>query len=221
MTDDDGTSGPTTADGRTPGTRGQATRQRLLEETASVLRDVPYRDLAVVDIARAAGTSAATFYQYFGSVEEAVLVLAADVVVDGTERLVPRVGGGAWRGRAGVDAAAGVVDEFLAFYRDHRPVLRVMDLGTEEGDARFQQVRSRLFIAFTDALTARVAAEIEMGRHPPGAEPRSIAGAMTSMLAHVAAHQYGFETYGIRLGDTRTAMARILFTTVTGGPPPT
>lgn len=221
MTDPDGAAGPMAADGRTPGTRGRATRQRLLDETACVLRDVPYRDLAVVDIARAAGTSAGTFYQYFGSVEDAVLDLAAEVVADGTDRLVPTVDGPAWRGVAGAAAAAGVVDEFLAFYRDHRPVLRVMDLGTEEGDARFQQVRSRLFIAFTDALTVRVEAEIDAGGHPPGAEPRSIAGAMTSMLAHVAAHQHGFESHGIAMGDTRAAMARILFTSVCGGPPPT
>lgn len=217
----DGAAAPITADGRTPGVRGRATRQRLLEETAAILHEVPYRDLAVVDIARAAGTSAATFYQYFGGVEAAVLALAAEVVAEGSKRLLPLVEGGPWRSRDGAAASAAVVDEFLAFYRDHRPVLRVMDLGTEEGDPHFQQVRGHLFIAFTDGLTERVTREIDDGRHPSGAEARSIAGAMTSMLAHVAAHQHGFEFHGIRMSDTRDAMARILFTTVTGGPPPT
>jgi AcrR family transcriptional regulator len=196
--------------------RGRATRQRLLDETATALRGVPYRDLAVVDIARAVGTSSATFYQYFGGVEQAVLTLAADVVTEGTERLVPLVQGAPWRGAEGLTAATAVVEEFLAFYRDHRPVLRVMDLGTEEGDPHFQQVRGRLFIAFTDTLAERVAREIEAGHHPDGAEARSLAGAMTSMLAHVAAHQYGFEFHGIRMTDTTDAMARVLFTTVTG-----
>ena len=37
------------------------------------------RDLRVVDIARAVGTSPATFYQYFRDVEEAVLALAEEV----------------------------------------------------------------------------------------------------------------------------------------------
>lgn len=210
---------PVAADGRTPGARGQATRRRLLDETALLLGSGSYRDLTVVDVTRAAGTSAATFYQYFGGVEEAVLALAEEVVADGTARLVPTVEGEPWGGERGREAAAAVVDEFLAFYRDHRPVLRVMDLGTEEGDIRFQQVRGRLFIAFTDALTARVAAEIERGHHPEGAEPRSVAGVMTSMLAHVAAHQEGFETHGIAPGDTRRALAGVLFTTVTGGRP--
>ena len=44
---------------------------------------------------------------------------------------------------------------------------------------------------------------------------------MTSMLAHVADHRYGFEAYGIRTADVRQTMGRILFTTVTGRQPPT
>jgi hypothetical protein len=43
---------------------------------------------------------------------------------------------------------------------------------------------------------------------------------MTSMLAHVADHRWGFESYGIRTADVRVTMARILFTTITGRRPP-
>ena len=60
------------ADGRVPGRRGRATRQRLLERTAEMLETSSYRDLKVVDIARGAGTSPATFYQYFPEVESAI-----------------------------------------------------------------------------------------------------------------------------------------------------
>ena len=67
------------ADGRVPGRRGRATRQRLLEQTAEMLRTSSYRDLKVVDIAREAGTSPATFYQYFPDVESAILVLAEEM----------------------------------------------------------------------------------------------------------------------------------------------
>ena len=58
MTEPGRSGGPVAADGRTPGTKGRATRQRLLEKTAETLQDVAYRDLAVVDIARAVDTSA-------------------------------------------------------------------------------------------------------------------------------------------------------------------
>ena len=41
------------SDGRVPGRRGMATRQRLLECTGRMLRSSAYRDIKVVDIARA------------------------------------------------------------------------------------------------------------------------------------------------------------------------
>ena len=48
------------ADGRRPGRRGLATRQKLLDCTATMLGAGSYRELKVVDIARSAGTSPAS-----------------------------------------------------------------------------------------------------------------------------------------------------------------
>jgi Tetracyclin repressor-like, C-terminal domain len=96
-------------------------------------------------------------------------------------------------------------------------VVRVMDLATNEGDARFHQIRSRLFTRFNEVLSQRVSQERTVG---DDVDPRATAGAMTSMLAHVADHRYGFESYGIRTADVRTAMGRILYSTVTGRPAP-
>ena len=71
------------ADGRVPGRRGRATRQRLLECTRDMLTTTSYRDVKVIDIAREAGTSPATFYQYFADVEAAILVLAEEMAQQG------------------------------------------------------------------------------------------------------------------------------------------
>jgi hypothetical protein len=46
------------------------------------------------------------------------------------------------------------------------------------------------------------------------------AGVLVSMLAHVAAHRYGFEFWGIRTDDTRRSISRIIFTTITTQKPP-
>jgi len=208
---------PRAADGRVPGRRGLATRARLLDHLTELLASGSYRDVRVVDIARAAGTSPATFYQYFADVEEAVLALAEDVARAGNDDLVPLVEGPRWRGQAGYEAALAVVDGYLRFWDAHGAVVRVMDLATTEGDARFHRIRSRMLSRFNEALAERVAQERPVG---DGLDPRATAGAMTSMLAHVADHRYGFESYGIRTGDVREAMARILFTTVTGRKPP-
>src|SRR5258708_4193522 len=65
-----------TVDGRVAGRRGQATRTRLLECLAELLASTSYRDVTVIDVARQAGTSPATFYQYFPDIQTAVAELA-------------------------------------------------------------------------------------------------------------------------------------------------
>ena len=91
-----------------------------------------------------------------------------------------------------------LVDAFLRFWDDHRPVLRVVDLATDEGDRRFQRIRVHLLNDITNALAEVVRGAQADGRPPTGLDPMASAGILVSMLAHVAAHQYGFEFWGIR-----------------------
>jgi len=207
------------ADGRLPGRRGQATRQRLLECTRDMLRATSYRDLKVVDIAREAGTSPATFYQYFGDVEAAILVLAEEMTQQG-RRFSGLVRTNSWKGRAGYEGALDLADEFIRFWDEHQSVLRVVDLATEEGDGRFANVRTHLLNDLNNTLADTLDEMKQAGRHPDEVEPLATAGVLVAMLAHVSAHRYGFEFWGVRTADLRTAMARIIFWTVTGTKPP-
>src|SRR4051794_14072283 len=195
------------ADGRVPGRRGRATRQRLLECSREMLTATSYRDVKVIDIAREAGTSPATFYQYFADVEAAILVLAEEMAQQGAH-LTEIITEGSWSG-ADAEATAGrLVDAFLQFWDEHRPVLRVMDLATDEGDGRFQKIRVRLLNDITKAL-ADVARQAQVsGALPKDLDPMASAGILVSMLAHTAAHQYGFEFWGIRTAKLRQSMAR-------------
>jgi AcrR family transcriptional regulator len=207
------------ADGRVPGRRGRATRQRLLECTRDMLTTTSYRDVKVIDIARDAGTSPATFYQYFADVEAAILVLAEEMAQQG-QHLTGIITRGSWRGRGAYDTALALVDEFLSFWDDHRPVLRVMDLATDEGDRRFQKIRVRLLNDITNALADVVRASQTDGRLPGSIDPMASAGILVSMMAHTAAHQYGFEFWGIRTAALRDSMARQVSWGVTGIKPP-
>jgi AcrR family transcriptional regulator len=211
---------PRAADGRVPGRRGLATRQRLLECTTEMLEAGSYRDLKVIDIAREAGTSPATFYQYFADVEAAILVLAEDMAREGGATLPEIVRAGTWRGKGGYERAGDLVDGFLDFWEAHRSVLRVVDLATEEGDQRFRQIRTRLLATVTDALAEAYAPFREEGRHPPDLDPRAVAGSLVAMLAHVAQHRYGFEFWGIKTAGVREAMARQVYWGITGQKPP-
>jgi AcrR family transcriptional regulator len=203
------------ADGRVPGRRGRATRQRLLECTRDMLTTTSYRDVKVIDIARDAGTSPATFYQYFADVEAAILVLAEEMAQQG-QHLTAIITDGAWDGDDAMATALALVDAFLAFWDDHRPVLRVMDLATDEGDARFQKIRVRLLNDITKALADVTRHAQAGGGLPRSLDPMAVAGSLVSMLAHTAAHQYGFEFWGIRTAKLREAMARQVSWSVTG-----
>lgn len=185
-----------------------------------MLRTRTYRDLKVVDIARDAGTSPATFYQYFPDVESAVLVLAEEMALQGS-RFSQIVRDTRWRGRNGYDGAEALADEFFAFWEEHQAVLRVVDLGTEEGDARFRKIRTRLLNEVTNALTEAVAQMKADGRHPDVVDPAAMGAVLVSMLAHVAGHRYGLEFWGIRTAELRTAMARIVYWAISGQKPPT
>jgi AcrR family transcriptional regulator len=206
------------SDGRVPGRRGRATRQKLLDQTAEMLRTTSYRDLKVIDIARGAGTSPATFYQYFGDVEAAILLLSEEMAHD-SERLVEMIQQGEWGGEAGYDTALTFADEFIRFWDEHRPVLRVVDLSTDEGDRRFRNVRVRWLNNLTKAFAAVTETFQSQGQNQ-GVDAMANAGVLVTMIANVAAHHYGFEFWGIPTADVRVALARHTYWGVTGQQPP-
>jgi len=199
-----------TTDGRVPGRRGRATRDRLLGCTAELLTSTPWRSIKVIDIARRAGTSPATFYQYFENVEQAILVLAEELM-EGAALLAELVDGD-WTEDASWATALSVVGGFMDYWEENRSVFRVVELATEEGDLRFQGLRVRAL----NAVTVTLARVIAGGGSPAGTEPMAVAATLISMLAHVAAHRYGFEFWGIRTTAMVDSQARVLHWAVTG-----
>src|ERR1700733_7771370 len=105
-----------TTDGRIPGQRGQQTRQRLLDATVELLTTTSWRSVKVTDIARRARTSPATFYQYFGNVEQAIRVLAEGMVDQAT--LLSELVGGDWSDEASWETALTVTEAFLTYWED-------------------------------------------------------------------------------------------------------
>jgi AcrR family transcriptional regulator len=205
-------------DGRVPGRRGMATRQRLLECTSAMVKANAYRDVKVVDIAREAGTSPATFYQYFADVESAVLALAEQLGDEG-QRFADVIASTTWRGADGFDAANELDGDYLQFWEDHRPVLKVNDMATSEGDVRFRTIRTSFLAATAQALREAIAQMQHDGRHPDALDPAAMSGVLVSMLANVAAHRRGLEDWGVEAGALRDAMARIIFWAVSGQKP--
>lgn len=205
-------------DGRVPGRRGMATRRRLLECTAEMVQRNAYRDVKVVDIARAAGTSPATFYQYFPDVESAVLSLAEELTNEG-KRFADVVSSTTWRGVEGFDAANELAGAYLRFWDEHRPILKVIDLATSEGDVRFRNLRASFLADTAQALRDAIAHMQADGRHPDTMDPAAMSGVLVSMLANVSAHRRGLEDWGVGPDALQDAMARVIFWAVSGQKP--
>ncbi|MEV5377016.1 TetR family transcriptional regulator [Streptosporangium nondiastaticum] len=207
-----------TVDGRVAGRRGQATRQKLLDCLSEMLSSSPYRDVKVIDVARKAGTSPATFYQYFPDVEGAVLEIAEEMAKEGAG-LTALVAGRSWVGKSGWQAAEELVDGFLGFWRKHDAILRVVDLGAAEGDKRFYKIRMKILNAVTSSLTDSVKELQSKGKLDKDVNPAAIAGSLVAMLAAVASHQKGFQSWGVKQAELKPNLALLVHLGITGKKP--
>lgn len=207
-----------TVDGRVAGRRGQATRQKLLDCLSEMLSSSPYRDVKVIDVARKAGTSPATFYQYFPDVEGAVLELAEQMATEGAA-LTELLEGRSWAGKAGWQTAQGLVDGFLEFWRKNDAILRVVDLGAAEGDKRFYKLRMKILNSVNNSLADAVAELQAKGRVDKDVNPAAVAGSLVAMLAAVASHQKGFSSWGVKQAELKPNLALLVHLGVTGRKP--
>jgi AcrR family transcriptional regulator len=204
-----------TAAGRIPGSRGRATRDRLVESARQLLETTPYRELSLASIAREAGTSPATFYQYFEDLGAVALVLAEEMLAQGQE-LVALVQEGDWETDASSRTAIDFVDRFSAFWEENRSVIRLVELLSEEGDRRFQRVRKRIVFNVTEALADAI--RKYSPESPVPFDPMAAAVALVSMLAHVATYVNELPFWSIEPNDTKHYIAYSLHWTVVRRP---
>ncbi|MCZ9341186.1 TetR/AcrR family transcriptional regulator [Streptomyces sp. TRM76130] len=207
-----------TVDGRVAGRRGQATRQKLLDCLSEMLSSSPYRDVKVIDVARRAGTSPATFYQYFPDVEGAVLEIAEQTAADAAG-LTALVQGRSWAGRGGWQTAQELVDGFLEFWRKNEAILRVVDLGAAEGDKRFARLRTKTLSSVNGSLAESVAELQSKGKVDKDVHPAAIAGSLVAMLSAVASHQKGASAWGVKQAELKPSLALLVHLGVTGKKP--
>ncbi|MBO8186554.1 TetR family transcriptional regulator [Streptomyces spirodelae] len=207
-----------TVDGRVAGRRGQATRQKLLDCLSEMLSSSPYRDVKVIDVARRAGTSPATFYQYFPDVEGAVLEIAEAMAKEGAG-LTELVAGRSWVGKAGRQTAEDLVEGFLTFWRKNDAILRVVDLGAAEGDKRFYKIRMKILNSVNNSLADAIKDLQSRGKVDKEINAAAVAGSLVAMLASVAGHQKGFQSWGVKQSELKPSLTLLVHLGVTGKKP--
>lgn len=182
----------------------------------------PYRDVRVIDVARKAGTSPATFYQYFPDVEAAVLEIAEGTVRESAE-LSELLAGRSWTGQAGRRTAEELVEGILDFWRKHDAILRVIDLGAAEGDRRFVRMRTRVHGAvvkpLADAIEEQRARGRGAARGDKEAAATAVAGCVAAMLAAVAQQTKSLQALGAKQTDLKPALDLLVHLGVTGRKP--
>jgi len=191
------------------GPRALRTRERLLRTTAELLAERGLRDLAVVEVARRAGTSPATFYQYFGGALEATLELAELASRD----LEPLVAGleGSFEGDAGLNRARAFVADFFALWERHRAVWRVRNHSAEEGDSRFRRVRRKALRPLLD----RLAQALPDSGDTEGVHPYAVAAALATILESLGAYGPELERFDVDRDALIETASRILVDTIT------
>ncbi|MEE2703097.1 MAG: TetR family transcriptional regulator [Myxococcota bacterium] len=200
--------------GRVLGPKALQTRERLLGATDDLLSKRSLRELRVVDIARKAGTSPATFYQYFRDVEDAVLLLA-EQADDEMPALVEQLEA-AWSGADRLERARGVVDGFIRHWDSHRAILRVRNLAAEEGDRRFRRTRRKALGPVLEGLAGQIESFQRQGKVGSEIHPQAAAAALAAFLERLASYHSELEGLGIAREDLVDTCARILVQTVTG-----
>lgn len=183
-----------------------------------MLSTSPYRDIKVIDVARRAGTSPATFYQYFPDVEGAVLKIAEDTAKE-SGSLTELVADRSWGGKSGRQTAEGLVDGLLTFWRRNDAILRVIDLGAAEGDKRFYRIRMRILNSVTNSLTESIEEQQSKGRVDKEVSAPAMAGALVTMLSAVADHHKSFQTWGVKQADLKPTLTHLVHLGVTGRKP--
>jgi AcrR family transcriptional regulator len=192
--------------------KGQEKRQRLVEATDTLLRTQPLAQLRAADIARAAATSLPNFYLYFDGVIDAVLAAVQQVRM-GDDAVIGLVDV-AWPADEVDVRAREFVFAYLAYWREHAPLLRVRSMLVAEGDLRFVEAEEAASLRVLKALSARLA----QGRPSVGHAP-STAGVMLAMLDRLAAYLPGVSNaFGVTTERLIEAAGAVLADTVRGGP---
>lgn len=192
--------------GRRLGAKGQRTRQQLIDATVALLETHGLRDVSVVDVARAAQTSPATFYVYFKGVPEAVLAAleSAGQSSPELESIIARD----WLAPGAAEAALAFVECYTGIWNRNRTIFVVRNLAAEEGDARFYEARMTQARPMMDAISEQVIRAQAAGRTPAQLSPRSCAGTVLMILERLSAiGPMSSHSEGVGYADLKAAAA--------------
>lgn len=194
--------------GQAMGRKGLQTRRRLIDATVAQLENNRLRDLRVADIARAAGTSTATFYVYFPDVADAALA-ALEELTQSTPELLALIEADWSIGDPQIRAQR-IVDCYGDLWADHHALFRVRNLAADEGDGRFRASRENSIRGVLAAGASAIRRAQQAGWAAPKLDPIATFGVLIAMLERFAAVQHYYRYSGVERRHMTVAAAHMM-----------
>lgn len=201
-------SGAMNKQGQRLGRKGAETRMRLMKAAERLLHTHSPVQLTAVAIAKAAGTSTATFYMYFDDVREILIALAASTVQDMQNVLA--VLEEDWEPNAVEEHAARLAEAYYQFWDLHRPVLRYRNLEADRGDPAFDKLRAEGYYPFIEGLATRILELCPAEVRPSRGDARALASVLYAALEYQAAVEPEAVHRTVGLKRMKASQARVI-----------
>lgn len=205
--------------GQILGRKGQETRQRLMAATRKLLASSSPVDLTAVAIAKAAGTSSASFYMYFDDVPDVLYSLSelAGAEMAGVADLLDTP----WNSQAFEAKATQLIETLNDVWSRHREVLRYRNLEADRGNPRFEELRMNTYIPFIERFAQLILSLNPVTSKRRKADAYAEATVLHAAMERLAAVDPGVVERGLGAKRLTAAMARIIAQTVTAPLPDT
>lgn len=171
--------------GQRLGTKGERTRQRIMDGLVGILQSKHLWEISVAEICGKCGIAPTNFYTYFNGVEDVMLAVATDVS-EGWPR-IERYLDGNWSGRRGVMQARRLVEEAIAYWREHHAVLNVINLMADDRHPAFSRLRVLRLRPVHKAMEATIRQAQQEGRLSKRLHARMASFSAASIVEGVSA----------------------------------
>jgi AcrR family transcriptional regulator len=175
--------------GQVIGRKGHTTRSKLLAATRRLLEKYgQVGEIRVSEIVSIAKVSQASFYSYFSDIDDAVLEVVHEV--SELNPSVTAILSEPWAFEEIYEKCYLVAERYMAFWRDHDPILWARNVEADKMNHRFFQEKLRTILPLQYALANKIR-EHHSGadRFGPGLDSMSIAVVLVAAIERLASVQ--------------------------------
>jgi AcrR family transcriptional regulator len=179
-----------------------------MEATAQLLKEKPYSDVRITDVARGADIAQPNFYTYFASLEDVIIALAEEVSTSPLAQFI------ALR-EIGMDWAAAMVETAIPIWREHRTLFAIIGMLADKQHGDFPRLRVQQTRDVCKAFEGLIRRAQEDGELPLSIKPRLGSYLCLGVLSSTCDRYDLWRASGFtheELVETTASMLRILAT---------